>query len=346
MNIIHCRCFVLAILVFLAIFSVKLTEAAIQATALTVKGEVKVARDGDVQNAEYLAVGTQLSAMDVLLVGDSVDYTARILCPNLTVQNARFNEFTSLRALCGQVQDDDRVLRAGSGLQSKLGGSALDVPYVISPRYTKLLSLGSISWNALHNVTGYTVYVCNFDETNCLKKYVRNPFLQLTDEDKEAFEKDVNYKVTVIPDSGKYSVSDPGGDLGFKIVSKEEAKVIRADVSLINSINSLNDDEKAVALAEVYAANAFNQDAIKVLKNTSQHSKNPYFNRRLGELYLKIGLNRLAEQALGHAKELLDSNSKNQEALRISAGLDEARNNINQSGQVFVPASTYIAVPE
>jgi len=91
-------------------------------------------------------------------------------------------------------------------------------------------------------------------------------------------------------------------DVSFSLLSLEEAETVR---SLVAQAQTLGLDERATQLleAEIYAAHGLRADAIALLEELAAGEDAPAVHRRLGDLYLEIGLYAEAREAYERALE-------------------------------------------
>lgn len=197
-----------------------------------------------------------------------------------------------------------------------------NIPYVIFPRDTAILNnrVGNqpivLRWNRVADATSYTVTVSG-PGVSWEKKVSQ---AQVVYDGEESFKPGYRYWVTVRADNGASSSSED--EPGFSVLSEEDSKKIKAEISQlqriisntnssnnnssnINSNKTLSGDFKAFAEAELYHSKGLNAAAIDVLERLiKQGSKTRAVYRRLGEIYQQVGLNRLAKQRYLTAIEL------------------------------------------
>ena len=219
----------------------------------------------------------------------------------------------------------------------RLGGDNNGIPYIISPRYTLLLSnRPKLRWNSLRGKksSGITYHVkilpSSVQEATplCDKSYTPNTppksFLSVFYEEmeypcSEALEVDKNYKLVIeangisSEDERKYTESlseypsipksdvrpsKPAG-LFFKVFDNQMAEGVQSN------LKGKTELEAVVIYAETYL---LYDDAIEILRNLikKQNSKSPNLSayRVLGNLYARVGLTSLAESAYNEALQL------------------------------------------
>ena len=183
----------------------------------------------------------------------------------------------------------------------------LEIPLIVSPRKTKLLSAHPIlRWSP---VAGATVY----------KVSLRGPNLSWSSDvagkteiaypnDAPTLAPGATYKLSVTAGArSSDEESIPG--LGFTMLKPEDGQVVRDGETRIRGLG-LPDAATRLLTANLYASQGLNSEAIDQMESLIILAPQPAIVRSLGDLYLKIGLNRLAEeryiQALGLSQNLND----------------------------------------
>lgn len=183
----------------------------------------------------------------------------------------------------------------------------LEIPLLVSPRKTKLMSAHPIlRWSP---VAGTTLY----------KVSLRGPNLSWSSDvsgkteiaypsDAPALAAGATYKLSVTAGArSSDEESIPG--LGFTMLKAEEAQVVRDGEARIRGLG-VSDAAARLLVANLYASQGLIAEAIEQMESLMAVAAEPAIARALGDLYLKIGLNRLAEerytQALALSQKLND----------------------------------------
>jgi len=186
------------------------------------------------------------------------------------------------------------------------GGSDQSVPYVISPRKTRVLdSKPTIRWNAAPSATSYTVIVRASGFTWKVTG-VKGTQVTYTGQPLKA---KVSYSVVIEAEGCTLSKcsseeDDSQAGTGFTLVAEAEAQQIRSDAQQLAK-QSLSDEAKALMLADFYAEHQLTSDAIQTLEALAkQGSKTVAVHQMLGEFYERVELSLLAKDQYGKALEL------------------------------------------
>jgi hypothetical protein len=252
------------------------------------------------------------------------------------------------------------VLKSGPSLiQSTRGGNDPFIPYIISPRKTKLLNAnpllswhpapGAISYKVDLTVAGGTIWTTDTSETNMV--YPGIPALQ----------PGVNYLLVVtaevsaniptdtptdVPTNKKITSNDEGiNGLGFTLLNPADRQRINEAHSRISGLQ-LAPDAESLALANLYQGNGLVAEAAQILETLAENqSQASAVYRKLGDLYLQISLNLLAEKnyriALGLSQT--DGDVEGQAMAQNGLGeanaalgrIDEAKNWFNQALDIY-----------
>jgi len=237
---------------------------------------------------------------------------------------------------------EQTVLRRGvSQIGHTRGGDNPLIPYIISPRQTKILAEQPvISWNPVSGASTYTVQVIGekviWEESGITANQViyNGPALQ----------EKKTYRVVVTSDSGDSSEDENAGGLGFSLLENKEAKAVLAAKTRITGL-ALSDEARALALAQLYQGYGLLSEASLALEVLAvKESQTPAIYRLLGDFYLQTGLNLMAEDRYNRALALyaqagdLEGQAEAQMGLAqvsLALGLnDEARRNL-ASAQAF-----------
>lgn len=177
------------------------------------------------------------------------------------------------------------------------------IPYIISPRRTKLLnSLPMLRWNAVPGASRYTVSLIVDEEDVLWETQVEGTEVVYSGE--SPLESGVDYLLMVEADMGASSLEDDSPDLGFTLLDENEATVVREAIEQLVKLD-LADETKSFALANLYRIHDLKAEAIAtweaLVKRGSQIAA---IYRTLGDLYLEVGLNPLAQSWYMRATQL------------------------------------------
>lgn len=281
-------------------------------------GEVGLKRNGW-NDFHPIGFGTALYRGDQLR--PSAGAKVIVLCDNLTAWTVPAGAPSGLNQGCPQSASPV-LLRGKSAISasrpSSSSGSDPLIPYVISPRATKLLSPKPIlRWNPVLGVTSYTVSIRGLDWQETVSAtevvYPGTP----------ALEAGKVYLLIVEADNGRSSRDEGMPDLGFSLLHNEETERIRTDSATIAGIN-LPDEGKAFALAQLYGGYGLYAEAIEMLEKVADagsQAANVY--RSLGDFYWQIGLSRLAEDRYLQAVNLAEAAGDTEALAAAQTGLGE-----------------------
>ena len=194
----------------------------------------------------------------------------------------------------------------GSQTVGILGGINPDIPYLITPRHSLLLSRTPlIRWHQVSGVTEYTIEVTG---ATGLMWRTKTKETQLVYAGKP-LAAGVPYSIIIRTNTGKSSQEDnynseqKATNLEFRILGKSEADAVKLQAAKI-VLGSVNNEVDALTLASFYNNYTLPQfetyslisDAIAILESLVQKGKQSVLiYRTLGDLYWQTGLVRLAE---------------------------------------------------
>ena len=288
-----------------------------------------------------------------LKVGDQLRLSngaiAQIACPGdkSPTEVRQAGERLGLPALCPKWKP---VIDKGPPPIVSMGGTNAQIPYLISPRRTLILSATpTFRWNPVAGATQYTIQVSN---AQGIVWQTQVKAAQVTYPGNPALQPGMPYTVVIQTNTGKSSQSDTGNP--FLRLRETDAKVVQAEISLINQ-SDFSPEIKALKLAEYYTAYAvpeptaygltdktaksyrLNADAIAVLESSLKPGKSsPLFYRMLGDLYAQTGVMRPAEQAYLQAIEQVQSLADLEEWSLATAGLGELYENTQDRQSAIV----------
>ena len=274
-----------------------------------IKGKVELKRKTWSEFRAVSRVGTQLSDGDQLRRASSA--VVIIACPNGKKQPVRIaEERLGLKQICPQWKV---VISKGPPPLISIGGVNAQIPYLISPRRTLLLSnTPTLRWHPVPGATQYTVQVITPKGT-VWQTQVKEP--QVTYPSQPALQPGIPYSVVIQTNTGKSSQSETSTGTEFILLQGTEAKAVQAEVQQLLQ-GDLSDEVKALKLAAYYrnyrvpqssayglsekTANGYrlSAEAIAALETLiTQGKRSPLIYRTLGDLYLQTGVMNPAENA-------------------------------------------------
>jgi hypothetical protein len=219
-----------------------------------------------------------------------------------------------------------------------LGGITADVPYIISPRHTLLLSdRPTLQWNAVPGATHYTVRLMG--EKGIVWEQTKVQTTTIRYNGQPPLGAGQRYSLMVTAHPGKSSILDGTVGVDFIILRQPEAEAIQAELEAIKQVG-LSEAMTALKLADVYADYTLpNQvlesyglsktdfksyhlttaaiDTLQSLIKDGQES--PEIYRMLGDMYWQSGLALLARDAYLRSIDLASSLSVEDREERLMA---------------------------
>jgi hypothetical protein len=168
-----------------------------------------------------------------------------------------------------------------------------DIPYVISPRRTLLLTnKPRLRWNQVLGVKSYDVSLQKGDSVIWQTKVNTN---EIVYSGKPELEPGGEYLLIIKADNGKFSTDEKPNSRGFSLLSKQEAQVVKTAIAQLNN-QQVPDKVKALQSAFFYIGSDLKSEAIETLETLiSGGSKETSVSRKLGDLYWQAGVDVLAE---------------------------------------------------
>jgi hypothetical protein len=300
------------------------------------QGEVKIKRAAW-KNASPTSSGTLLQSGDQIIPGD--DAQASILCADLTLWYVPQGMLSSLNNGCPETLGL-HLERQGSFLGDTRVSTKNLLPYVISPRGTRILSPRPVlHWNMVPGAKSYTVRVegenleWQAESTDTQMVYPGYPILQ----------PNTAYQLTVKADTGQSSAEEGVVGLGFRLVTAREAEEMDQKVKKIQHLDLPSPDQE-YAIAQLFASQGLYAEAIQALEGQARSgSSTTHSSLMLGRLYLQTGLPLLAEShylsAIQKAQQIRDLEVSIEAKARLAqistlkGSQDEARTWINLAEQ-------------
>jgi len=288
-------------------------------TLVAVSGAVSVKRQGWTQYAPLL-FGAGVRLGDLLRLDAGAQAT--LACADLTLANAT----AGVAGLpCKAAQPI--LTYAGSVLSATRADVPPDFPQIVAPRKTKILNpQPTLRWMSAGPGARYKVTV-------------QGPSVEwsaeVTDQtelvypaDAPALQAGAAYKLKVEA-GGRSSDMENLPGLGFTFLGDADARAVRAAEEKINALK-LADAPARLLLARLYISKGLDAEAIGILEGLTQSGAGPAVWLALSDLYLKSGVNSLAEEGYLAALQLAEpaGDIESQAAARRALGLlAEARGN-------------------
>jgi hypothetical protein len=202
------------------------------------------------------------------------------------------------------------------------------IPYIISPRATRLLTdQPTLRWNDATDANSFTITMrgrgLNWTGEFSREQVCLDGICKVVYPGNEPLQPGVSYKLVVQADTNRASTEDSTGGLGFKLIESDKAEEVQSIAQRIKE-QDLSNEFKALALAERYADYDLIAEAIETLEGLEHAEKLAPVYRLLGDLYRRIGLVLEAEVEYLEAVELAKSTENLDELAAANAGLGEA----------------------
>lgn len=274
------------------------------------------------------AFGAALERGDLLRLSDGSQ--AKVLCDNLTLWPVPGGAPSGVNSGCPQPLEPG-LMRASVKIGSTRGVDPW-VPYVISPRATKLLTVKpTLRWNDT-GADSYTVQVRGGD-LNWRQEDVTQTELAYPGE--PALEPGTFYLLVVEDSNGKSSQDEGLKGLGFSVLEEVEAERIRADADRIAGLG-LSSEAKAFAIAQLYAGHGLMAEAIEILEELMEEgNQQAAVHQVLADLYASIGLDFLAEPRYLEAIQLAEAEGNTESLAATQASLGEIYMTLNDTDEAI-----------
>jgi hypothetical protein len=189
-------------------------------------------------------------------------------------------------------QDTPILMRGESRMVEPRRESAqtASIPYVLSPRHTFIQTEHPLlRWHP--SATGTVTYTVQV-RSHALDWQTETATFELPyPNDAPRLEPGESYNLTVVDPSNRSSEEEQAAlDLSFVLLSREEIEAVQ---SLAEQARGLGLDERGTnfLLAEIYASHHLRAEAIALLEELAVEEEDaPTVYRRLGDLYLEVGL--------------------------------------------------------
>jgi hypothetical protein len=245
---------------------------------------------------------------------------ATILCDGLTLWQVPAGAPAGLTNGCPQPQK--KILVSGSaGIAGTIrGANDPTIPYIISPRSTKILTdRPTLRWND-SGAASYTVKVRGGDLTWEQPDVTQ---MEFTYPGEPPLQPGVTYLLVIEDSSGSSSQEEGRPGLGFTSLNETEAVTVRANQARIVDLG-LTAEAKDFALAQFYVGEGLIAEAIEMLKMLVEvGNQQAVVHQALADLYAKIGLLLLAEPRYTEAVVLAEQQGNIEALADIQTGLGE-----------------------
>lgn len=280
-------------------------------------GEVLLKRDGW-SDYHPTAFGAELHHGDQLRPGDGA--SAIVLCDGITTWAVPAGVPSGLTNGCPQPREPV-LLRGESLIGGTRGGDDPLIPYIISPRATRLLTLTpTLRWNAVEGATSYTVNLQGGD-LDWTREVADTEIVYPADE--PALESNTWYSMIIMADNGESSEAEGVVGLGFSPLPPEEIGRVQSVADKLPPLN-LSEDAAALALAQLYTGNGLLSEAIEILEARVAAGNPPAaIYRALGYIYKQVGLLLQAEIHYLSAIDLTEQTNDLEGLAEAQAGLGE-----------------------
>ncbi len=283
---------------------------------LNVEGDVKLKRAAwdEFHPASF---GTVLHRGDLIQVGDSGE--ALVLCDSL--KSWQVPPGISHGVSNGCPSPAEPALERGESL---IGPTRTNVdsliPYIITPRATLIKDANPLlKWNSVPGAASYNVQIVGDEviwETKTSKseiEYPGDPMLVPGE----------GYLLVVEVENGRTSKDKGAAGLGFQLLTEGDRLALEVGITKIRGLG-LTVEAEVYAISQYYFSNELYAEGALMLEEIlsgEQVSAAP--NRILGDLYLGIGLTRLAEEHYLISYNLAESNNELENQALVAAGLGE-----------------------
>ena len=237
------------------------------------------------QEALPLSFGAVLDRDDLLEVGPGAE--GLVACADLSVSELSPGYHGGLPC----PADGALLVREGSfvlGPRRSMAAGA-SIPYVQSPRHTYLVTAHPVlRWHPSGpDATTYTVRVWGGGiewEAQTAATELRYP------EHAPALQPGVSYSLSVTDSAGRSSEEEKTAlDLSFVLLGAQEAAAVEALVAQARGLG-LSQRAADLLVSQIYDGHDLRAEAIALLEGMAPRQDAPGLYRRLGELYLEVGL--------------------------------------------------------
>ncbi len=278
-------------------------------------GDVKLKQVGwsNYQKANF---GDLLSQEDQLQLGAKA--SATVFCSNLRLWKVPSAKVSRVSEGC---PSGTATLNRPNSSRTATRAPNSTIPYIISPRDTALLNDQPIlRWNAVPGATRYTVQVRGGD----LDWETETSGTEIVYPGAPPLKKGRRYRLIVVANNGASSEEEEGVSLRFSVLDDQKAELVLAKVRELKQ-QRLTKEAEGLALAYLYRSHELNAEAIELLEGlVKQGSQITAVYQLLGDIYLQVGLSRLAKGRYLTALQLAKRSEDVEGQAVVQAGLGEA----------------------
>ena len=262
-----------------------------------IEGDIKLKRSQG-NSYQKANIGDLLNPSDQLQLGAGA--SATVMCDNLTFWRVPAVKVSLVSDGCGS---NPSIIFRPNSLRSPSRAPNEEIPYIISPRNTALLTNRPIlRWNAVAGATRYRVRVQDAGLT--LEWQMETSQTQIEYTGKPPLQTNSNYSVIVEIDTGDSSAEEQGTDLSFTLLDAQKAESVRIQVAKLKQ-QKLTQEVEGLAIAYLYQSYNLKAEAIELLEGLmKQGSQTTAASQLLGDLYLQVGLKKKKKSAYLQALEL------------------------------------------
>jgi hypothetical protein len=203
-----------------------------------------------------------------------------------------------------RVHEKCSISSGHSGGDILLGGWDSSIPYIVSPRYTKILSGKPVflRWNRTSENASYKVVIKSVERSESWVPTEvstnKNEVVEIRSSEKL---KPGTYQLIVQSDNQKGSEQEViWGDktrdgisvLQFRVVPEAERIEVENEIMDLAELTSPNNKE--LDIARTYAEKGFYTEAIQILESLNKDMKSTEIYQFLGDFYSQVGLSALA----------------------------------------------------
>ncbi len=299
-------------------------QQAIAGLIVNTTGEVTIRREG-FTNYTPAGVGTQIFPGDevkpepgtrvIILASDLTSLTVTDNSKLLSLGDLDTNK-EAAKKICKNPDGTEYVCRPGP--------IDLTIPYIISPRHTKILKSNfTLSWNRVRSSRFYEVSIKNEGDLVWQRDTTSTNILYEKD---WSLQPNTPYLLVVEASNGRssYEEIEKGAvNLGFEILDDSKIEEIEQAIYKLEDL-CLPPEGETLALAHLYIGAELRLEAIEKLKYLiDQGNLNPAVHRTLGDVYAAIGLNTFAQKVYLEAFKLANSTKDIEEQAATATGLSE-----------------------
>lgn len=278
-----------------------------------------------------VSVGQKIHPGDTLTVSSKVSSgvpsvaTVKVRCHDGKIKRVPDGSPAAINNICPQPR--------------KRGGGNPAIPYIISPRDTRILTdKPTFRWNFATGANSFTVTLRNgeleWTEQVSQERACQGNVCELSyPSDKPPLQPGVSYTLEVKADTNRKSTEDIPP--GFTTLDEQEAEEVRTIAQQIKD-EDLPATARTIKLADHYAERNLIAEAIEILEGLAKEEKSVAVYRRLGDLYSSIGLTREAEVAYNEAIQLPETAEDIQELAAVKAGLGEVKFALNDKDEAIL----------